>query len=552
MLRTLTKSLARFLSINISISLLLCSLNTQAQQMSFLEPDKAFIISGMLTQDSLKIKYEAAAGYYMYQESMSVKVKGQKDHLKIDSKDIPVAHEKFDQNFNKIVRTYTGVSEWIFPITSVPIQTPLVLEITVQGCAEKGICYPPMTRILTLNEYEKVEISRDVEEVVNIESSPINLQTFWESRDDLNTLSRLLKNTSLPILLIGFFILGLGLAFTPCVLPMLPILSSIIFGTTKHHLLSRKRTITLAIAYVLGMASAFSVAGMATAWFGASIQAALQQPLVVISFGLLLVFLSGSLLGFYELHLPSSWHNQVQHWMGKSQGGSVGGALVLGALSSLVASPCVTAPLAGVLTFIAQSGEVKLGGVILFVMACGMGVPLLIFALGASRIIPRAGPWMIRIQRFFGIIMISFALWIVWPAITFLIHPNISNSQTTKEIGKLTYKIVRTTTELNNTLLESQQNNRPVLVTFYATWCVSCAELESMVLSNQQVVEELSSYDLIEVDVTQITTDQKELLNSYHLFGPPAFIFYDKAGKELESERVVGVISATKFLAKLK
>jgi thiol:disulfide interchange protein DsbD len=333
-------------------------------------------------------------------------------------------------------------------------------------------------------------------------------------------------------------------------LPMLPILSSVVFGTTKHHQLSRKKTTTLAFTYVLGMACAFSLAGMATAWFGSGIASYLQSPIVSIAFGLLMIILAGSLMGWYELQLPTTWHNQVNHWMGKHQGGNVFGVFMLGALSSLIASPCVTAPLAGVLTFIAQSGQVSVGGLVLFVMACGMGTPLLLFAIGAKRAVPKAGSWMVRVQRLLAVLLIAYAAWMIYPAATRMFHT--AQVSDTKKIAGLEYQVVTSLEQLQQSVDEATRNHQPSFISFYADWCVSCKEIEITTLSSEEVQTLLKNYKRIEVDVTELGDNQKRLLQKYQLFGPPAFIFIDENGNEKTQQRTVGLIHANQLVEKLR
>jgi thiol:disulfide interchange protein DsbD len=287
---------------------------------------------------------------------------------------------------------------------------------------------------------------------------------------------------------------------------------------------------------------------MATAWFGSGVQAALQNPFVMFAFAGLMLVLAGSLLGFYEFHLPQFWHAHVDKLIGKQKGGSLLGAFLLGALSSLVASPCITAPMAGVLTFIAQSGEVKLGGLILFTMAWGMGVPLLLFALGASRVVPRAGAWMVLVQKVFGVLMVVLALWFVWPAVSSLLVTHHSES---KNISNLTFKVVRTQAELKNILDKAKAESKPVVLNFYADWCVSCKELEMLTFSDPRVSSKLENYERVEVDVTRSDNDQKELLKQFGLFGPPALIFIGADGAEKKSARAVGYLPADKLLLKM-
>ena len=521
---------------------------TLAQE--FLSPEKAFTVSGELIESAVKITIKPQSGYYVYKDSISVKEQDG-EAISFVTKLLPVAKKKFDENFQKIVQTYNEQIAFQIPASELKGGLPVRLDVELQGCAEKGICYPPMTRVLILSEYgvEKASISEDV--ALRMLASPREAGTFsewWASRDDISALTRLLQSTSLPTLLLVFFILGIGLAFTPCMLPMLPILSSIIFGTTHHHLLSRKRTVTLAVLYVTGMAIAFSLAGMATAWFGSGIQSTLQNPWVLIAFTGLMLILAGSLLGFYEFHLPQFWHAHVDKLIGKQKGGSLVGAFVLGALSSLVASPCITAPMAGVLTFIAQSGEVKLGGIILFTMAWGMGLPLLFFAFGASKIVPRAGAWMLLVQKVFGVLMVALAIWFVWPALGSIFSTNHAQNKT---VSGMTFNVVRTQPELNAALAKAKAESKPVLLNFYADWCVSCKELEVLTLNDPRVIAKLAPFEKIEVDVTKSDQEQKHLLEQFGLFGPPAMIFISPEGVERKSSRAVGYISADKLLLKL-
>ena len=524
----------------------LCLLSLLCQGKEFLRPEEAFKVQGKLTEQGLQVTFAVVPGYYIYQESLQVQAQVDNTLLTLNPESLPSAHEKYDENFQKIVRTYTDTITFSFSLSRLPKQIPLNLEVQVQGCAEKGICYPPMTRYLQIMQYDTSVLS-----VASIENSSqsANTSSWWDAKDDLNALNRILDKTSTPVLLGIFFLLGLGLAFTPCMLPMLPILSSILFGAPTGKS-TRKKTIITAGTYVLGMAMAFSIAGMATAWFGAGVSSLLQNPIVVIAFGLLMIGLSGSLLGVYELRLPHAWNQRVHQWMDKHQGGNLFGVFMLGALSSLIASPCVTAPLAGVLTFIAQSGKVELGGLILFVLALGMGLPLMLFAIGARSLVPKAGSWMLRVQRVLAIVLIAFAIWMIYPALSSLIFGHQAKS--TKQIGGLEYQVVTSLEELRTSLQNAKDNQEGVLITYYADWCVSCKEIDNIVLNNAEVKTQLQQVKRIEVDVTTSGKNQRDLLNEYHLFGPPAFIFINAQGKEVKSLRVVGIITAEKLQEKMK
>jgi thiol:disulfide interchange protein DsbD len=380
----------------------------------------------------------------------------------------------------------------------------------------------------------------------------LGLSELWSARDDAGLLTGMLQNISPVVLLVSFFILGLAMALTPCVLPMLPIMSSVIFGSKneQHRNVSKLRSSMLALSYVLGMAIMYSVAGMITAALGANIQVWLQNPWVLGAFALLLLALAASLFGFYELRLPQALHNKIDRIAGKQEGGSVVGAFMLGAISTLIASPCVTAPLAGVLAFIAQTGSIPLGGILLFVMALGMGLPLMLFAIGARGLLPKAGAWMTIVQRIFGVLLIGLAVWVASPIFT---NSKTSSNETMHQLESgLVFQRVATSAQLEAVLIQAKQKRQPVLLDFYADWCVTCKEMELLTFSDEKVKTALSTYLLIQVDVTKNTVEHQRILKQYALFGPPAILFFDANGEEKLSRRVIGFMKAERFLERLQ
>ena len=537
----------------VCLSLFFASLSVGAQ--NFLPPEEAFkVVAEYVSVDQVLITVKPAKGYYIYRESLKFKLLKSDAGLSIGAPGLPQGKIKFDENFGKNLETYPKEFGITLPLVGNKNVSGFLLQMELQGCAEKGICYPPMALTLTLASLNAVVDGVLLDDIAQADKPNQNfgLVDLWSARDDAGLLATMLQNIS-PIILLGaFFILGLAMALTPCVLPMLPIMSSVVFGSknNRHQDVSKIRSAVLAIAYVLGMAIMYSLAGMVTAALGANIQAWLLNPWVLVIFALLLIALSASLFGFYELRLPQAWHNKIDRIAGKQEGGSVIGAFFLGAISTLIASPCVTAPLAGVLAFIAQTGSIPLGGVLLFVMALGMGLPLMLFAIGARGLVPKAGSWMILIQRIFGVLLLILALWVVSPI---FISTRSSDSSTTHQLSSgLVFERVTTSAQLTAALKNSAANQQPVLLDFYADWCVTCKEMELLTFSDQKVTDGLKTYRLIQIDMTKNTADHQAILKEFGLFGPPAILFFDEQGQEKRSKRVIGFMKADRFLERLK
>ena len=537
----------------VCLSLFFASLSVGAQ--NFLPPEEAFkVVAEYVSVDQVLITVKPAKGYYIYRESLKFKLLKSDAGLSIGAPGLPQGKIKFDENFGKNLETYPKEFGITLPLVGNKNVSGFLLQMELQGCAEKGICYPPMALTLTLASLNAVVDGVLLDDIAQTDKPNQNfgLVDLWSARDDAGLLVTMLQNIS-PIILLGaFFILGLAMALTPCVLPMLPIMSSVVFSSknNRHQDASKIRSAVLAIAYVLGMAIMYSLAGMVTAALGANIQAWLLNPWVLAIFALLLIALSASLFGFYELRLPQAWHNKIDRIAGKQEGGSVIGAFFLGAISTLIASPCVTAPLAGVLAFIAQTGSIPLGGILLFVMALGMGLPLMLFAIGARGLVPKAGSWMILIQRIFGVLLLILALWVVSPI---FISTRSSDSSTTHQLSSgLVFERVTTSAQLTAALKNSAANQQPVLLDFYADWCVTCKEMELLTFSDQKVTDGLKTYRLIQIDMTKNTADHQAILKEFGLFGPPAILFFDEQGQEKRSKRVIGFMKADRFLERLK
>ena len=465
----------------------------------FLPPEKAFQAeaSWAVNTNDIELEIFPAKGYYIYQESLHFKMGSEPSKLGLVKASLPAGIEKYDETFQKKMQVYKQA----FLLTldkKAEAGKPLYLELELQGCAEAGICYPPMTlKFLLAGPGVKAGSIPEVLDGVSAATAPqkeLSLMDIWRERDDVNAISRFLESTPTGYLFLAFFILGLALAFTPCVLPMLPILSSVVFGTQGKQSISKSRASLLAVAYVFGMACVYALAGVLMAALGGSVQRALQSPAALITFSILLLALSGSLFGLYELRMPQSWQQKVDQLAGRHKGGSFFGAFALGGISTLVASPCITAPLAGVLAFIAQTGSMSLGAGLLFVMALGMGLPLLLIAIEARILIPSTGIWMVWLQKTLGVLLLATAAWIASP----LLQGNggeagktMANGQRQHQVGNANFVVIGSSAQLDQLLIQAKEQKKLVLLDFYADWCISCKEMEVNTFANSEVNQDL-------------------------------------------------------------
>ena len=525
----------------------------------FLPPEKAFKVEANWLEKSnqIEIEFFPAKGYYIYQESLQFELGSDLDKLVNIKPALPMGIEKFDETFQKKMQIYKQPFMVLLQAKPEPSK-PIHIEVTLQGCAEAGICYPPMTLkfLLAGPGVKAAPLPELLDGVVTPTSNrEFSLADLWRERDDVNAISRFLENTSTAYLFLAFFILGLALAFTPCVLPMLPILSSVIFGSQGGKTVSKARASALAFSYVLGMALVYALAGLLMAALGGSVQRVLQSPIALASFAILLLILSGSLFGLYELRLPHSWHQQIDRLAGRQKGGSVFGAFALGGISTLVASPCITAPLAGVLAFIAQTGSMSLGAGLLFVMALGMGLPLLFIAIEARILIPSTGIWMVWLQRTLGVLLVATAAWIASP----LLQKNdianslkIVNGQRVHQVGDLSFILTQSIAQLEVELSKAKEAKKFVLLDFYADWCISCKEMEINTFANPEVSQELKQFILLQVDVTKNSAENQALLKRFGLYGPPGILIFNLDSQEQQSLRVVGYMPPQRFIERLK
>ena len=543
--------------------ILLLTLCGQSLAADFLPPEKAFVVEAAWQENSNEIAVELspAKGYYIYRQSLQFKAGSNEKKLVSYAPTLPRGIEKFDATFQKKLQIYKQAFTVLFNVKNEANQ-PIHLEVELQGCAEAGICYPPMTLtfLLTGPGVKAAPIPDALEATTlsnQVSPSDSSLLDLWRERDDINAINHFLENTSSTYLFFAFFVLGLALAFTPCVLPMLPILSSVVFGTQNNQAISKARAAVLAMSYVLGMALVYALAGVLMAALGGSVQRVLQSPIALFSFACLLIGLSGSLFGLYHLRLPHSWHQHIDRLAGRQKGGSIFGAFALGGISTLVASPCITAPLAGVLTFIAQTGSMSLGAGLLFVMALGMGLPLLFIAIEARILIPSTGMWMVWLQRALGVLLVATALWIAAPIFqkTGLVGNEQSlNGEVSRSIGgRLHFTIIQSPADLDRELIKAKAENKLLLLDFYADWCISCKEMELNTFSNPEVSKELERFVLLQADVTKNTSDNQALLKRFDLFGPPGILLFDpNTQAEIKNQRIVGYMPPERFLQRLQ
>jgi thiol:disulfide interchange protein DsbD len=574
-----------------------------AHAAELLDPDDAFTFSAAIADDGTTIvaRFHAADGYYLYRERFDFAAS---DRVRLGSPQYPLASRKFDPTFDQEVSIYRG--DVVVRVPTQSGQGAFVLTARLQGCADQGVCYPPQQRTANLR---LAAVSGMTGTVAGDATSSV---TASESRTDANRIDSALRSRSLLAVLPIFFALGLLLSLTPCVLPMLPILSSIVVGRTARLEgvatdSGTARGFTLAAAYALGVGVVYTSLGIAAGLAGEGFAGALQQPWVLFLFATLLVGLALSMFGLYRLQLPAAVQTRLAQASGRMRGGRFASVFAIGAISALIVGPCVAAPLAGVLLYISQTHDVVIGGVALFAMAAGMSIPLLLVGAGAGSLLPRAGRWMQSVERSFGILLIAVALWTISPAIPIwaqmlgwaalavvvasflrvfdpLADPASGWSRLWKGVGIMLLVIgaveivgaasgghdvlrpleslasrdafaangsskwmrIESIEELDAAL--ERARGQPVLLDFYADWCVSCKEMEQFTYADPRVVSALAGFQLLRVDVTANSDRDRALLKRFHLFGPPATILFDTQGHEDESVRVIGFEPVGRFL----
>lgn len=576
------------------LSLLLTSL---AHAGEFLDPAIAFKPSARaIDGQTIEVRYEIAKGYYLYRDKF--RFAADPMSVQLGQAQFPAGKEKQDENFGKVEVYYREAAIRLPVERNQSGALPITLKLTAQGCAEAGVCYPPQQQIV------RVELP-----------DPALAKTSADTpsaTDESGRIARLLRHASFWLVIASFFGFGLLLAFTPCIFPMIPILSGIIVGSGKAgHGISHARGFMLSLAYVLGMALSYAVAGVAAGFSGSLLSATLQNAWVLGSFSCIFVLLALSMFGFYELQLPSFMQSKLAAEANHLKGGSLPGVALMGALSAVIVGPCVAAPLAGALLYISQTRDALLGGTALFFMAIGMGIPLLAVGLSAGTLLPKSGPWMETVKKTFGVILLATALWLISPLLPataqmtgwalLLIIPAVHlhaldplpthashrarfwkgigivmlitgatlligalanardpwrpldglRNETRQEKAERTLPFTRVTS-LADLSIKQQQAGKPTMLDFYADWCVACKEMERFTFSDPRVQAKLAQWSLLQADVTANSTDDQALLQRFALFGPPGIIFFDPSGKEIDGIRIVGFQDADEFLNTLE
>ncbi len=599
----------------------------------FLPPNEAFSLSVAQEKGQVQVHYRIAPDYYMYRDRFQFAVDGQA--LGPDLQAFPPGLVKYDPTFDQDMEVYYGQVTILLDLPE-GLATPSTLTVTSQGCADAGLCYPPQTEELTLSAQDGVyQLGGDVV----VEAVPPPLQTVVEPgkssslseatgtnpQDDSAAvgsigqlsdigLAAYLASANIWTIVLACFVLGVLLTFTPCVLPMVPILMAVIAGTHgAGQKSSRWRGLSLAATYVLGVSLLYTVMGVAAGIAGAGLAAWLQNPWVLSVFAALLALLALAMFNVYNVQTPLALQNALGAYLQRIPGGHYSGAFLMGLVSALIVGPCVAAPLAGVLLFISQTGDAAVGAAALFALAWGQGLLLLALGAGSGALLPKAGPWMEGFKILFGILLLATAWWmlnsvlpdwiivlgwvvlVLWSAVLLgafrqaasgllaylgkalglllagwallmlvgvatgtysVIQPlgglgqggialsgGASGTRSVSDV-KSQFVKVRSVQELDAILASA---NRPVLLDFYADWCVSCIEMERFTFTDPAVAASMSEFVLVQADVTKNTDEDRALLARFRLFGPPGIIFFDADGHALDSPRVIGFMRAAPF-----
>lgn len=564
----------------------------------FLAPDEAFAFSAdAIDGSTIRARWQIADGYYMYRDKF--RFEPVSDDIRLGPPQSPPGKAKFDESFGDSEVYYQEVEILLAVERQGAAEQEIALRAHYQGCADDGFCYPPIDKTVSVL---LPAISQTATGGQPLDSSPASAPFVSEQ----DRFAATIAGGSLWLIGISFFGIGLLLAFTPCVFPMIPILSGIIVGQGKS--LTSGHALMLSLVYVLAMALTYTVAGVLAGLFGANLQAAFQDPWVISAFVAVFIALSLSMFGFYELQMPSGIQTRLTRVVNSQKGGSFIGVGVMGVLSALIVGPCVAAPLAGALIYIGNSGDALLGGLALFAMSLGMGAPLLAIGASAGRLLPKAGAWMAGIKAFFGVLLLAIAIWmlerivpglvsmLLWSLLLIfsavylgafdridavigwqrfrkgagialllygclvmigavsggsdVLQPLRGSSlliSTASSADTLEFKPIKGVAELEQEVARASRLGMPVMLDFYADWCVSCKEMEKYTFSDPAVQAALRGVVLLKADVTANDEIDQALLRHFGIYGPPSIMFYGARGVERKAYRIVGFMKAAQF-----
>ena len=566
------------------------ALSTQAglfdKKPAFLPVDEAFQFSAAKSdnQENVIVNWSIAEGYYLYQEKISVKL-NQEENSSFDLPTFSISPEDYNDPYFGSMKIFKKPVQAIFKASQPPLKAEDVVEIAYQGCTE-GFCYPP--------EVKEIKVADlPIAQVANTEKTPENSTALSaQPKAEQDRLAESLFNSKYAVF--GFFLLGLGLAFTPCVLPMLPLLSAIVIGQNQRP--NIWRAFALSFVYVQGMALTYTLLGLIVAAIGLPFQVALQHPYVMIGLSIIFVLLALSMFGVFTLQLPSSLQTKLSLLSQQQKAGAFGGVFLMGMIAGLVASPCTSAPLSGALLYVAQSGDLFTGAITLYLLALGMGVPLILITLFGNKILPKSGMWMETVKKLFGFVMLALPVFLIsrtlpdewtprlwamlgtaffiWFAfqmpkngtgwvfrILFLVAAMISvkplqtwvwgetstsSAVENKVVSHVEFKKVKSEAELQQALAE---NNKPlVMLDLYADWCVACKEFEKETFSDPSVQKAFGDMLLLQVDMTKNSEENRALMTKYKVLGLPTILFFNRDGKEIEGSRINGFMPPVEFL----
>ncbi|MBU1620809.1 MAG: protein-disulfide reductase DsbD [Gammaproteobacteria bacterium] len=567
------------------------------QDSQFLPVEQAFVMDFRQQENKLQVSFTIADGYYLY-----------KDKFKFVGIDAAFSHPQYPKGV-MIHDEYFGESEVYFHqvVLDIPLSqlgSEAMLKVRFQGCAEAGLCYPVQTLDIPLIAPASTTSASATDAVAALgmtDNSSSSITSSAPVSEQLQLLDKLQTDSTVKALFL-FFLLGLGLAFTPCVFPMYPILTSIIVGQGQQ--LSGKRAFSLSMAYVQGMAVSYSLLGLLVASLGLQFQTYFQHPVVLVAISILFVVLALAMFGVFHLSLPEKWQNKVNSLSNKQQGGSIKGAALMGLLSGLVASPCTTAPLTAALLYVAQSGDLALGALTLYILSMGMGLPLLILGSTGGKFLPKAGAWMDVVKASFGFLLLAVPVWllsrflptyiVVIAGTLVLLMLAVYLHRLSQQLVKGTsgqsiswmlalvivlgttganlwywlpspvvvagqavqtqnteFTLVKTLDELQQQVKKSADAGKPVLVDLYADWCVACKEFEHITFADGEVESLMAQFTLIKVDVTHATDQDQQLLDHFQVLGLPTLLLFDKNGSELTQSRITGFMGPKDFSAHL-